>query len=117
MKVYSRSNSGFISTYFLSIFMYVSLLSSLIVINLSDRSKTMINLSTYSEYFIVEAQVIEELKCMLLKEEELPYERIGNTIYIAITDPIREDLIVTIDPITNHVMDYSVTRYEVESIS
>lgn len=64
-----KNNKGFISTYFLGMFLYITTIVSLILFNLNVRLKTMVNLDLLNEQQLAEAEVIEKVKIELFEEK------------------------------------------------
>lgn len=69
VSVLLKNNKGFISTYFLGIFLYITTIVSLILFNLNVRLKTMVNLDLLNEQQLAEAEVIEKVKIELFEEK------------------------------------------------
>lgn len=113
MKASSQvCSKGFVSSFFLLIFLYLSSLSAFAVSNEICFMKTMMNMQTDAAYFAREASEISRIKCMLLSQEE---EEAGSgEINIEIGGELPETITVFYDPQTRRIIDYSAVRYAAE---
>jgi hypothetical protein len=109
MKYSYVNNKGFISVYFLVIFLYVITLVTVISVNLDNQAKTLENLEIIYSYQLEELSAIARLKKELCNEIHLEekYQIRDRYIYIQLTNEI---VIVEYDPDKKVVLDYEVTR-------
>ncbi len=109
MKYSYVNNKGFISAYFLVIFLYVITLVTVISVNLDNQAKTLENLEIIYSYQLEELSAIARLKKELCNEIHLEekYQIRDRYIYIQLTNEI---VIVEYDPDKKVVLDYEVTR-------
>ena len=109
MKYSYVNNKGFISAYFLVIFLYVITLATVISVNLDNQAKTLENLEIIYSYQLEELSAIARLKKELCTEIHLEekYQIRDRYIYIQLTNEI---VIVEYDPDKKVVLDYEVTR-------
>ena len=109
MKYSYVNNKGFISVYFLVIFLYVITLVTVVSTNLNYQAKTLENLEIIYSYQLEELSAIARLKKELCSEIHLEekYQIKDRYIYIQLTN---ETLIVEYDPDKKVVLDYEVTR-------
>ena len=109
MKYSYVNNKGFISVYFLVIFLYVITLVTVISVNLDNQAKTLENLEIIYSYQLEELSAIALLKKELCTEMNLEdkYQIRDRYIYIQLTNEI---VIVEYDPDKKVVLDYEVTR-------
>ena len=109
MKYSYVNNKGFISAYFLVIFLYVITLVTVISVNLDNQAKTLENLEIIYSYQLEELSAIARLKKELCNEIHLEekYQIRDRYIYIQLTNEI---VIVEYDPDKKGVLDYEVTR-------
>ena len=109
MKYSYVNNKGFISVYFLVIFLYVITLVTVIGVNLDNQAKTLENLEIIYSYQLEELSAIARLKKELCNEIHLEekYQIRDRYIYIQLTNEI---VIVEYDPDKKVVLDYEVTR-------
>ena len=109
MKYSYVNNKGFISAYFLVIFLYVITLVTVISVNLDNQAKTLENLEIIYAYQQEELSAIARLKKELCTEMNLEdkYQIRDRYIYIQLTNEI---VIVEYDPDKKVVLDYEVTR-------
>ena len=109
MKYSYVNNKGFISVYFLVIFLYVITLVTVISVNLDNQAKTLENLEIIYSYQLEELSAIARLKKELCTEMNLEdkYQIRDRYIYIQLTNEI---VIVEYDPDKKVVLDYEVTR-------
>lgn len=122
MKEYCVRSKGFISTYFLYIFMIISFCVLIISKNQINKSETLINIEEYSKHFNNEYIVISYLKDRLLKEEEIVgihnindievevYE-IGKEIYINIMDENFSTILLILNDEKTKIIDYESVIY------
>ena len=109
MKYSYVNNKGFISVYFLVIFLYVITLVTVISVNLDNQAKTLENLEIIYSYQLEELSAIALLQKELCTEMNLEdkYQIRDRYIYIQLTNEI---VIVEYDPDKKVVLDYEVTR-------
>ena len=109
MKYSYVNNKGFISAYFLVIFLYVITLVTVISVNLDNQAKTLENLEIIYSYQLEELSAIARLKKELCTEMNLEdkYQIRDRYIYIQLTNEI---VIVEYDPDKKVVLDYEVNR-------
>ena len=109
MKYSYVNNKGFISAYFLVIFLYVITLVTVLSANLNYQAKTLENLEIIYAYQQEELSAIARLKKELCTEMNLEdkYQIRDRYIYIQLTNEI---VIVEYDPDKKVVLDYEVTR-------
>ena len=109
MKYAYVNNKGFISAYFLVIFLYVITLVTVLSTNLNYQAKTLENLEIIYAYQQEELSAIARLKKELCTEMNLEdkYQIRDRYIYIQLTNEI---VIVEYDPDKKVVLDYEVTR-------
>ena len=109
MKYSYVNNKGFISVYFLVIFLYVITLVTVISVNLDNQAKTLENLEIIYSYQLEELSAIARLKKELCTEMNLEdkYQIRDRYIYIQLTNEI---VIVEYDPDKKVVLDYEVNR-------
>ena len=109
MKYSYVNNKGFISAYFLVIFLYVITLVTVLSANLNYQAKTLENLDIIYAYQQEELSAIALLKKELCTEIHLEekYQIKDRYIYIQLTN---EMLIVEYDADKKIVLDYEVNR-------
>ncbi len=109
MKYSYVNNKGFISAYFLVIFLYVITLVTVLSTNLNYQAKTLENLEIIYAYQQEELSAIARLKKELCTEMNIEdkYQIRDRYIYIQLTNEI---VIVEYDPDKKIVLDYEVTR-------
>ena len=109
MKYSYVNNKGFISAYFLVIFLYVITLVTVLSANLNYQAKTLENLDIIYAYQQEELSAIALLKKELCTEIHLEekYQIKDQYIYIQLTN---ETLIVEYDADKKIVLDYEVNR-------
>lgn len=122
---------GFVSAYFLAIFLFLSLYTAVLADNVRSRAETIINLRREQEYFTEEYPAIREVMCQLQKEKQAEdeaeetedaeesedaqpagYEMKGNTILLDISGMYPEQVLITVDQETMKVIDYLPVRNE-----
>lgn len=114
---------GFISTYYLVIFLIAAGLVSVILSNVDNRLKTAANMIRVNKYLACEETVVNGLKCALRNDgpESGTYSVNGVTYtveagekqaHVTISMPVYEVLTVYYDRETCHIYDYDVTREE-----
>jgi hypothetical protein len=109
MKYTCVNNKGFISAYFLVIFLYVITMITVLSINLNYQAKTLENLQTIYAYEQEELTAIARLKKELCTDINLEekYQIKNQLIYIQL---LSEILIVEFDPEKKVILDYEVIR-------
>lgn len=109
MKYTCVNNKGFISAYFLVIFLYVITMITVLTTSLNYQAKTLENLQTIYAYEQEELTAIARLKkelCMDINLEE-KYQIKDRFIYIQLASEI---LIVEYDLDKKVILDYEVIR-------
>ena len=112
---------GFASTFFLVIFMYVSMFTALISLNDADSIRTLINLEENQKYFIQEMQIIKDFECMLKNNSacsgeyyagNIPYtaDVFEDEAYLTSGSVLQEVITVNIDAEKKKITEYSVVR-------
>ncbi len=132
------SNSGFITAYFLIIFISLTILVSIETSNILYQNKTLKNITLANKYLAYEAKVLHYLKELdnaeeddtskleeTSPEEELEeiledtvnmnnlvfhYIKNDSTITVDITSPIEESLIIYLED--DQIYDYDAIRYK-----
>lgn len=109
MKYTYVNNKGFISAYFLVIFLYVVTMVTVLSTNLNYQAKTLENLQTIYAYEQEELTAIARLKKELCTDIDLEekYQIKNQLIYIQLSSEI---LIVEFDPEKKVILDYEVIR-------
>lgn len=109
MKYTCVNNKGFISAYFLVIFLYVITMITVLSTNLNYQAKTLENLQTIYTYEQEELIAIAKLKKELCTNIDLEekYQIKNRLIYIQLSNEI---LIVEFDPEKKVILDYEVIR-------
>ena len=109
MKYSYVNNKGFISAYFLVIFLYVITLVTVLCVNLDNQARTLENLEIIYAYQQEELSAIARLKKELCTEMHLEekYQINDRYIYIQLTNEI---LIVEHDTDKKVILDYEVIR-------
>lgn len=119
MKKLSRSNSGFVSTYFLSILLYVSSIIFLISIMDQKMIQTIMNMKLANIYLQQEIEVINDLKQRTIIEEEsnlllntcsYSYIKEDPYVYVDIHSEYEEQLVITYDFEENIILSYTSQR-------
>ena len=124
-----QCHSGFVSAYFLSVFLYLSLYCGVLAVNLKNRSEVMLNLKQEQEYFLEESPAVRQLMCDLAKqkaaedeakedeEEESDslltgYEISGNTVLLSAAGPYPVQILAVYDPETYRIVEIQSLRSE-----
>ena len=109
MKYTYVNNKGFISAYFLVIFLYVITMITVLSTNLNYQAKTLENLQTIYAYEQEELTAIARLKKELCTDINLEekYQIKNQLIYIQLSSEI---LIVEYDSEKKVILDYEVIR-------
>ncbi len=119
MKRLSRSDSGFVSTYFLSILLYISSIIFLISIIDQKMIQTIMNMKQANIYLQQEIEVINDLKQREIVEEEsnlllntcsYSYIKEDPYVYVDIHSEYEEQLVITYDFEENIVLSYTSQR-------
>ncbi len=119
MKKLSQSNSGFVSTYFLSILLYVSSIIFLISIMDQKMIQTIMNMKLANIYLQQEIEVINDLKQRTIIEEEsnlllntcsYSYIKEDPYVYVDIHSEYEEQLVITYDFEENIILSYTSQR-------
>lgn len=108
-----RNNDGFVSTYFLSVLLYI--VSVITVIALRDKQNVqfMMNMKEANMYLQQEIRVISDIKQQLLEgnlEDNEMYELDDHFIYVNITSGYPETLVITLDEDDATILSYTSTR-------
>ena len=109
MKYTYVNNKGFISAYFLVIFLYVITMITVLSTNLNYQAKTVENLQTIYAFEQEELTAIARLKKELCTDIDLneKYQVKDRFIHIQLASEI---LIVEYDPEKKIILDYEVIR-------
>ena len=100
-KKFLRNNDGFVSVYFLAIFLYVISISSVVLLKEEMTLQAMINMKQANTYLRMETEVLYDIK------QRLYYmEREEHTLYVNVDGEESESLIITIDPNEKIILDY-----------
>lgn len=119
MKKLSQSNKGFVSTYFLSILLYISSIIFLISIMDQKMIQTIMNMKLANIYLQQEIEVINDLKQREIVEEEsnlflntcsYSYIKADQYIYVDIDSEYVEQLVITYDFEENIILSYTSQR-------
>lgn len=140
-----RSDAGFISALFLSVFLCLCLYTGILAANIKNRSEVILNLKREQEYFLCEASLIREAMCSLQNEkkqledeerrkreeeadeeertaeetedtERLSDRLEGNILRITVDGPYPEEVLLTVDPESMKVVDCMMLRSEGDDI-
>ena len=108
-----RNTDGFVSTYFLSILLYI--VSVITVIALRDKQNVqfMMNMKEANMYLQQEIRVISDIKQQLLEgnlEDNEMYQLDDHFIYVNITTDYPETLVITLDEDDATILSYTSTR-------
>ena len=108
-----RNTDGFVSTYFLSILLYI--VSVITVIALRDKQNVqfMMNMKEANTYLQQEIRVISDIKQQLLEgnlEDNEMYQLDDHFIYVNITSDYPETLVITLDEDGATILSYTSTR-------
>lgn len=108
-----RNTDGFVSTYFLSILLYI--VSVITVIALRDKQNVqfMMNMKEANMYLQQEIRVISDIKQQLLEgnlEDNEMYQLDDHFIYVNITSDYPETLVITLDEDDATILSYTSTR-------
>ena len=108
-----RNTDGFVSTYFLSILLYI--VSVITVIALRDKQNVqfMMNMKEANMYLQQEIRVISDIKQQLLEgnlEDNEMYQLDDHFIYANITSDYPETLVITLDEDDATILSYTSTR-------
>ncbi len=119
MKKQLRNNKGFVSTYFLSILLYISSIIFLISSIDQKNIQTILNMKVANIYLQQEIEVLNDIKQRDLLEEEndislntctYSYVKEDVYIYIDIDSEYEEKLVLTYDEEENIILSYSSQR-------
>ena len=123
MKKRLQRNSGFISTYFLGILLYVTSVITVITFVDQQMIETYINMKQANQYLKEEIEILSDLKYRILSEETGEVELNSCTysfeieeqfIYVNVISEYPESIIVTIDPEEKIVLSYTCDRDDVD---
>lgn len=108
-----RNTDGFVSTYFLSILLYI--VSVITVIALRDKQNVqfMMNMKEANMYLQQEIRIISDIKQQLLEgnlENNEMYQLDDHFIYVNITSDYPETLVITLDEDDATILSYTSTR-------
>lgn len=108
-----RNTDGFVSTYFLSILLYI--VSVITVIALRDKQNVqfMMNMKEANMCLQQEIRVISDIKQQLLEgnlEDNEMYQLDDHFIYVNITSDYPETLVITLDEDDATILSYTSTR-------
>lgn len=113
------SNKGFISSYFLMIFISILVLVSLEIKNIIHTNQMLQNLKIINQYSAYEAKVIHYFKVTEIEESEdtitlnnlsFTYKKNDSTIIVEIISPIEESFVLYLE--NQEIFDYDVKRYK-----
>ena len=121
MKYHLPNKKGFISNYYLFIFLLLITLITCFLTNYVVQLKTIHNLEISNAYFMDEYIVIDDIKTRLLDEElendtyviqDISYavEVDESIIYVDIYGKYNESLVIYYDNLTNKLLDYDSMR-------
>lgn len=121
MKKHFVRRKGFISVYFLSILLAVSVCCTLCALNDQRKMEAALYLEMNNRYFLQEQAVVNDLRCRLMNREAedgwyqtLPTEylciREGNTISAEIGGELAEKIIIDIDENTGMITEVKTER-------
>ena len=110
---------GFISSWFLMIFLLVITICSNAMVNDQNRLKTLINHRKSQEYLLAESAVVNDILCRntdgisegTYSTETVSYElsEKENHLFAAILYPVQETMIIEVDE-DGYIVDYEVLR-------
>ena len=105
-----RNTDGFVSTYFLSVLLYI--VSVITVIALRDKQNVqfMMNMKEANMYLQQEIRVISDIKQQLLEGNLEDNEMEDHFIYVNITSGYPETLVITLDEDDATILSYTSTR-------
>lgn len=108
-----RNTDGFVSTYFLSVLLYI--VSVITVIALRDKQNVqfVMNMKEANMYLQQEIRVISDIKQQLLEgnlEDNEMYQLDDHFIYVNITSDYPETLVITLDEDDATILSYTSTR-------
>lgn len=117
-KRYYHNKHGFISTYFLAILLYIASLITIITWIERENIETILNMKEANLYLKEEIIVLNDIKCMLSKDEleESVYESYGITYSCYIDETLiyvetdKEQMIISYDSYSKKVLDYESIR-------
>lgn len=122
MHLFVMNKKGFVSSFFLILFMYVSMMVTVTALNDLDRMKSMLNLQESNAYLMQETAVLRDVKCMMKSGvmESGQYTADGDISYsltveesdlvIIISGDREEILKVRYDPQQSMLVRYNVQR-------
>lgn len=121
--VSAMSDRGFVSVYFLALFLLCTVLAAIAMTNVQNQIRTAINVKRADELAAQEGCVLSYVKCELENEREFAGEhsengidfhvsRTGNGLMIHIRNPIAETINVSLCEEDTRVFDYEVIRSE-----
>ena len=116
LKKYYVKRDGFISSYFIYLFMVISLCLCIITNKINYDNKTTYNLNIYSDYFTNEYMIISHIKSELLKEEGLLESYFINNHVVDISNN-GDSLLITISGAYSEILELfiennKIMRYE-----
>ena len=123
MKKRLQRNSGFISTYFLGILLYVTSVITVITFVDQQMIQTYTNMKQANQYLKEEIEILSDLKYRILSEKtgevELnscaySFEIEEQFIYVDVISEYPESIVVTIDPEDKTVLSYTCNRDDVD---
>jgi hypothetical protein len=112
---------GFVSVYFLSLFLSITLIVGYSAANTANRLKSIANLKQINAYLAQEHAVLSKVKCLLKNEEaESGTYRNGTVVFdlsvsdsqitATVSEPLYEILIITCSFEQKIVLDYESIR-------
>ncbi len=108
-----RNTDGFVSTYFLSILLYIVSVTTVIALRDKQNVQFMMNMKEANMYLQQEIRVISDIKQQLLEgnlEDNEMYQLDDHFIYVNITSDYPETLVITLDEDGATILSYTSTR-------
>lgn len=108
-----RNTDGFVSTYFLSILLYIVSVTTVIALRDKQNVQFMMNMKEANMYLQQEIRVISDIKQQLLEgnlEDNEMYQLDDHFIYVNITSDYPETLVITLDEDDATILSYTSTR-------
>lgn len=108
-----RNTDGFVSTYFLSILLYIVSVITVIILRDKANMQCMMNMKEANMYLQQEIRVISDIKQKLLEgnlEDNEMYEVDDHFIYVTITQDYPETLVLTLDEDDITILSYTSAR-------
>lgn len=108
-----RNTDGFVSTYFLSILLYIVSVTTVIALRDKQNVQFMMNMKEANMYLQQEIRVISDIKQQLLEgnlEDNEMYQLDDHFIYVNVTSDYPETLVITLDEDDATILSYTSTR-------